>query len=132
VGVRNKQDEYGVVTRNKDRLVAKGYAQVVGLDVDDTFTLIARLDPFSLGQKVMLKSIHILLVCATHHSFNLFQMDAKRTFQNGPIKHRKSTWNNLLGLRITGIPNLCIRPLRRSMGLSKQQERGMNALDCVN
>ena len=30
---RNKQDEHGVVTRNKDRLVAKGYAQVAGLDL---------------------------------------------------------------------------------------------------
>jgi hypothetical protein len=29
---RNKQDEYGVVTRNKARLVAKGYSQVEGLD----------------------------------------------------------------------------------------------------
>jgi hypothetical protein len=29
---RNKQDEYGVVTRNKERLVTNGYAQVTGLD----------------------------------------------------------------------------------------------------
>jgi hypothetical protein len=32
----NKQDEYGVVTRNKARLVAKGYAQVAGLDFEET------------------------------------------------------------------------------------------------
>jgi hypothetical protein len=32
---RNKQDEHGVVTRNKDRLVAKGYAQVAGLDFEE-------------------------------------------------------------------------------------------------
>jgi hypothetical protein len=29
---RNKQDEYGVVTRNKPRLMAKGYAQIAGMD----------------------------------------------------------------------------------------------------
>jgi hypothetical protein len=34
---RNKQDEYGVVTRNKSRLVAKGYAQVACLDFEETF-----------------------------------------------------------------------------------------------
>jgi hypothetical protein len=38
----NKQDEYGVVTRNKARLVAKGYAQVACLDFEKTFVLVAR------------------------------------------------------------------------------------------
>jgi hypothetical protein len=71
----NKQDEHGVVTGNKARLVVKGYAQVVGLDFEETFAPIARLE-----------SIHILLVYATHHSFRLFQMDVKSAFLNGPIK----------------------------------------------
>jgi hypothetical protein len=72
---RNKQDEHGVVTRNKAQLVAKGYAQVAGLDFEETFTPVARL-----------KSIRILLAYATHHSFRLFQMDIKSAFLNGPIK----------------------------------------------
>jgi hypothetical protein len=41
---RNKQEEYGVVTRNKARLVAKGYAQGTGLDFDETFAPLARLE----------------------------------------------------------------------------------------
>jgi hypothetical protein len=57
---RNKQDEFGVVTRNKARLVAKGYSQVEGLDFKETFAPIARL-----------KSIHILLAYATRHDFKL-------------------------------------------------------------
>jgi hypothetical protein len=36
---RNKQDEHGVVTRNKARLVEKGYSQVKGLDFDETYAL---------------------------------------------------------------------------------------------
>jgi hypothetical protein len=55
--------------------VAKGYAQVAGLDFEETFAPVARLE-----------SIHILLAYAAHHSFKLFQMDVKSTFLNGPIK----------------------------------------------
>jgi hypothetical protein len=72
---RNKQDEHRVVTRNKARLVAKDYAQVAGLDFEETFALVARLE-----------SIRILLAYAAHHSFRLFQMDVKSTFLSGPIK----------------------------------------------
>jgi hypothetical protein len=72
---RNKQDEHGVVTRNKTRLVAKGYSSVEGLDFDETFAPVARF-----------KSIHILLAYATHHGFKLYQMDVKSDFLNHPIK----------------------------------------------
>jgi hypothetical protein len=72
---RNKQDEYGVVTRNKVGLVTKGYSQVEGLKFDETFAPVARLE-----------SIRMLLAYATHHDFNLYQMDVKSAFLNGPIK----------------------------------------------
>jgi hypothetical protein len=72
---RNKQDEHGVVTRNEARLVAKGYSQVEGLDFDETYAPVARLE-----------SIHILLAYATYHGFKLYQMDVKSAFLNGPIK----------------------------------------------
>jgi hypothetical protein len=55
--------------------VAKGYAQVAGLDFEETFAPMARLE-----------SIRILLAYAAHHSFRLFQMDVKSAFLNGPIK----------------------------------------------
>jgi hypothetical protein len=57
---RNKQDEYRVATRNKVRLVAKGYAQVTGLEFEETFALVARLE-----------SIRILLAYATYNSFKI-------------------------------------------------------------
>jgi hypothetical protein len=71
----NKQDEHGVVTGNKARLVAKGYSQVEGLDFDETYAPIARLE-----------SIRILLAYAAYHGFKLYQMDVKSAFLNGPIK----------------------------------------------
>jgi hypothetical protein len=45
------------------------------LDFDETFAPVARLE-----------SIRILLVCATHHDFKLYQMDVKSVFLNSPIK----------------------------------------------
>jgi hypothetical protein len=55
--------------------VAKGYSQVEGLDFDDTYMSVARLE-----------SIRILLAYATYHGFKLYQMDMKSAFLNGPIK----------------------------------------------
>jgi hypothetical protein len=71
----NKQDEHEVVTRNKARLMVKGYSQVEGLDFEETFAPEARLE-----------SIRILLAYTTHHDFKLYQMDVKSAFLNGPIK----------------------------------------------
>jgi hypothetical protein len=71
----NKQDEHGVVTRIKALRVAKGYSQVEGLDFDETYAPVARLE-----------SICILLTYATYHGFKLYQMDVKSAFLNGPIK----------------------------------------------
>src|SRR6266498_3782060 len=72
---RNKQDENGVVTRNKARLVAQGFTQIEGLDFGETYAPVVRLE-----------SIRILTAFATHHNFKLYQMDVKSAFLNGPIQ----------------------------------------------
>jgi hypothetical protein len=41
---RNRLNEYGKVTRNKDRLVCKGYAQIEGIDFEETFYPVARME----------------------------------------------------------------------------------------
>jgi hypothetical protein len=71
---KNKQDEFGVVTKNKARLVGKGYTQVEGLDFGETYAPVARLE-----------SIRIFLACGTHHDFKLHQMDVKSALLNGPL-----------------------------------------------
>ncbi|KAH9680653.1 Integrase catalytic domain-containing protein [Citrus sinensis] len=71
---RNKMDESGVVVRNKVRLVAQGYNQEEGIDFDETFAPVARLE-----------SIRMLLAYACHKDFILYQMDVNSAFLNGYI-----------------------------------------------
>ncbi|MBJ4693218.1 hypothetical protein JGE76_23615, partial [Salmonella enterica subsp. enterica serovar Rissen] len=72
---KNKQSEDGLVVRNKAKLVAQGYSQVEGLDFEDTFAPVARLE-----------AIRILLAFASSKGFKLFQMDVKSAFLNGVIE----------------------------------------------
>ncbi|GJX98602.1 retrovirus-related pol polyprotein from transposon TNT 1-94 [Tanacetum coccineum] len=71
---RNKLDENGIISRNKARLVAQGYNQQEGIDYDETYAPVARLE-----------SIRILLAYACALDFKLFQMDVKSAFLNGFI-----------------------------------------------
>nr|GEU42136.1 retrovirus-related Pol polyprotein from transposon TNT 1-94 [Tanacetum cinerariifolium] len=71
---RNKLDENGIVSRNKARLVAQGYNQQEGIDYDETYALVVRLE-----------SIRIVLAYACALDFKLFQMDVKSAFLNGFI-----------------------------------------------
>ncbi|KAJ9697391.1 hypothetical protein PVL29_009282 [Vitis rotundifolia] len=65
-------DENGVIVRNKVRLVAQGFKQIKGIDFDETFAPVARLE-----------FIQILLALACVWKFKLFQMDVKSVFLNG-------------------------------------------------
>ncbi|GJX00317.1 retrovirus-related pol polyprotein from transposon TNT 1-94 [Tanacetum coccineum] len=72
---RNKKDGLRTVTKNKARLVAQGYSQEEGIDYDETFTLVARME-----------AIRIFLDFATYLNFKVFQMDVKSAFLNGKLK----------------------------------------------
>lgn len=71
---KNKLDEHGTITRNKARLVAQGYNQQEGIDYEETYAPVARLE-----------SIRILLAFACYKKFTLYQMDVKSAFLNGYI-----------------------------------------------
>ncbi|GJW16879.1 retrovirus-related pol polyprotein from transposon TNT 1-94 [Tanacetum coccineum] len=68
---RNKKDKDGIVTKNKARLVAQGYSQEEGIDYDETFAPVARMEV-----------IRIFLAFATYMNFIVFQMDVKSAVLN--------------------------------------------------
>nr|GEU57172.1 hypothetical protein [Tanacetum cinerariifolium] len=72
---KNKKDEDQTVIRNKERLVAKGYAQEEGIDFEESFAPVARLE-----------AVQIFVAYAAHKSFAIYQMDIKTTFLNGSLK----------------------------------------------
>nr|GFB63973.1 retrovirus-related Pol polyprotein from transposon TNT 1-94 [Tanacetum cinerariifolium] len=72
---KNKKDESSLVIQNKARLVAVGYSQQEGIDYDETFTPVARLE-----------AICLFLAYADHKDFTVFQMDVKTTFLNRILK----------------------------------------------
>ncbi|KAJ9567677.1 hypothetical protein OSB04_003643 [Centaurea solstitialis] len=72
---KNKKDEDNVVVRNKARLVAKGYRQQEGIDYNETFAPVARIE-----------AIRMFLAYAAHKDFTVYQMDVKTTFLNGVLQ----------------------------------------------
>ncbi|GAA0149080.1 transmembrane signal receptor [Lithospermum erythrorhizon] len=72
---KNKSDEFGNVTRNKAWLVAQGYTQIEGVDFEETFAPMARLE-----------AIRLVLSIACLLKFKLFQMDVKSAFLNGVVQ----------------------------------------------
>ena len=72
---KNKLNEEGKIIRNKARLVAQGYVQEEGIDYEETYAPVARLD-----------AIRLLFSFACANEFRLFQMDVKSAFLNGIIK----------------------------------------------
>ncbi|GKB46885.1 retrovirus-related pol polyprotein from transposon TNT 1-94 [Tanacetum coccineum] len=72
---KNKKDEYQTVIRNKARLVAKGYVQEEGVDFEESFAPVARLE-----------AVQIFVAHVAHKFFPIYQMDVKTAFLNGLLK----------------------------------------------
>ncbi|GJS49989.1 putative ribonuclease H-like domain-containing protein [Tanacetum coccineum] len=66
---RNKKDERGIVIKNKARLVAQGYTQEEGIDYDEVFAPVARIE-----------AIRLFLAYALFKDFMVYQMDVKSAF----------------------------------------------------
>nr|GEX05215.1 hypothetical protein [Tanacetum cinerariifolium] len=79
---KNKHDEENTVIRNKSRMVAKGYAQKEGVDFEESFAPVARLE-----------AVRLFILYAAYKSFTVYQMDIKIAFLYGPLK--KEVYVNL-------------------------------------
>nr|GEV12804.1 hypothetical protein [Tanacetum cinerariifolium] len=71
---RRELDELGGILKNKSRLVARGYRQEEGIDFEESFALVARLE-----------AIRIFLASAAHKNMVVYQMDVKTAFLNGNL-----------------------------------------------
>nr|GEX37589.1 retrovirus-related Pol polyprotein from transposon TNT 1-94 [Tanacetum cinerariifolium] len=74
---KNKRDEENTVIRNKSRLVAKGYAQKEGVDFEESFAPVSRLE-----------AVRLFIMYVAHKSFTVYQMDVKTAFLYGPLKEK--------------------------------------------
>ncbi|GJZ53014.1 putative ribonuclease H-like domain-containing protein [Tanacetum coccineum] len=72
---RNKKDERGIMIKNKARLVAQGYTQEEGIDYDEVFAPVARIE-----------AIRLFLAYASFKDFVVYQMDVKSAFLYGKIE----------------------------------------------
>ncbi|GJW08903.1 retrovirus-related pol polyprotein from transposon TNT 1-94 [Tanacetum coccineum] len=67
--------EFERVLKNKTRLVAQGFRQEEGIDFEESFAPVSRIE-----------AIRIFIANAAHKNMTLFQMDVKTTLLNGEIK----------------------------------------------
>ena len=72
---KKKTDEHGEVVCNKARLVAQGNSRIEGVDFEETFAPVARLE-----------SIRLFLGMACILNFKVYQMDVKSAFLNGVLQ----------------------------------------------
>nr|GEU66961.1 hypothetical protein [Tanacetum cinerariifolium] len=72
---KNKHDEENTIIRNKTRLVVRGYRQEEGIDIEESFALVAWIE-----------AIRIFLAYAAHKGFTVYQMDVKTVFLHGSLK----------------------------------------------
>eukprot|EP00253_Pinus_taeda_P026560 PITA_26560 len=106
---KNKLNENGEVIRNKAKLVCKGYAQQEGIDFEETFALVTRLE-----------AIRMFLALSSFQNFKVFQLDVKSAFLNGDLEEEVYI-EQPDGFILGNDPNLVCRLKRLSMGSNKLQ-----------
>nr|GEZ52768.1 hypothetical protein [Tanacetum cinerariifolium] len=86
--LKNKKDERGIVIRNKAKLVAQGHTQEEGIDYDEIFVPVARIE-----------AIRLFLAYASFMGFTVYQMDVKSAFLYGTIDEEVGTTDQTLFIK---------------------------------
>ncbi|GKB91553.1 retrovirus-related pol polyprotein from transposon TNT 1-94, partial [Tanacetum coccineum] len=72
---KNKSDAKNIIIRNKSRLIVKGYKKEEGIDFEESFAPVDRLE-----------AVRMFIAFVAHKNITIFQMDVKTAFLNGPLK----------------------------------------------
>lgn len=109
-----KRKANGDVERNKARLVVKGYSQRHGIDCDEVFAPVVRLE-----------TIRLIIALAAHNRWKIHQMDVKSAFLNG-ILDEEVYVEQPLGYVVKGQEEKVLRLKKALYGL-KQAPRAWNS-----
>nr|GEW44918.1 hypothetical protein [Tanacetum cinerariifolium] len=112
---RNKKDKRGTVFRNKARLVAQGHTQEEGIDYEEVFAPVARIE-----------AIRLFLAYASFMGFMVYQMDVKSAFMYGSIKEEVYVCQPL-GFEDPGYLDKVYKVVKELYGLH-QAPRAVNAV----
>nr|GFA00713.1 hypothetical protein [Tanacetum cinerariifolium] len=109
--LKNKKDEKGIVVRNKARLVAQGHTQEEGIDYDEVFAPVARIE-----------AIRLFLAYASFMGFTVYQMDVKNAFLYGTIdEEAPRAWYGTLSKYL--LKNGFQRVLQKEDGIFLSQDK---------
>ncbi|GJV72692.1 retrovirus-related pol polyprotein from transposon TNT 1-94 [Tanacetum coccineum] len=115
-----KLDELGGILKNKARLVAHGYHQEEGIDFEESFAPVARLE-----------AIRIFLVFAAHMNMVIYQMDVKTAFLNAPCAWYDRLSSFLISQDFSKgsvDPTLFIRKEGKELLLARPTEKTLHAV----
>ncbi|GJX95718.1 retrovirus-related pol polyprotein from transposon TNT 1-94 [Tanacetum coccineum] len=110
---RNKRDERSIVLKNKARLVAQGFRHEEGIEYDEVFAPVARIE-----------AIRLFLAFASFMGFPVYQMDVKSAFLYGTIEEKVYV-HQPLGFVDPAHPNKVYKVIKALMVYIKLLELGM-------
>ncbi|GJU64118.1 putative ribonuclease H-like domain-containing protein [Tanacetum coccineum] len=111
---RNKRDERGTIIKNKARLVAQGYRQEEGVDYDEVFAPVARIE-----------AIRLFLAFASFMGFIVYQMDVKSAFLYGNITEEVLCQTASRVFKIQLIPKQGLQSCQALFGLHQGPPKSM-------